>query len=230
VSSTTEPTPTSGRAPAGAPVLAAAALAGQRGERLLFEGLDLQIEPGQVVWLRGRNGRGKTSLLRIMAGLSSPAQGAVLCDGLALNQQGAEWRHRLLYVAHASALKEDLTVAECLSFSAALQGRRHSPEEIHAALAHWGISGLRQAPVRTLSQGQRRRTALARLALPHPASIWLLDEPFDALDNEGVQTLCGLLTRQSRRGGTVLLTSHQAVPLRDPIPLTLDLDGHAIAS
>ena len=132
--------------------------------------------------MRGRNGRGKTSLLRIMAGLSSPAQGAVLCDGLALNRQGAEWRHRLLYVAHASALKEDLTVAECLSFSAALQGRRHSPEEIHAALAHWGISGLRQAPVRTLSQGQRRRTALARLALPHPASIWLLDEPFDALD------------------------------------------------
>jgi heme exporter protein A len=84
--------------------------------------------------------------------------------------------------------------------------------------------------VRTLSQGQRRRTALARLALPHPASVWLLDEPFDALDNEGVQTLCSLLTQQSRRGGTVMLTSHQTVPLRDPVPLTLDLDSHAIAS
>ncbi len=154
----------------------------------------------------------------------------MLCAGVALNRQGVEWRHRLVYVAHASALKEDLTVAECLNFSAALQGRRHSPEEIHTALSHWGIGGLRHAPVRTLSQGQRRRTALARLALPHPASIWLLDEPFDALDNEGVQTLCELLTRQARRGGTVMLTSHQAVPLRDPVPLMLDLDSHAIAS
>jgi len=229
--SAVEPIPATGRAEtSGAPVLAAAALGGQRGERLLFDGLDLQVQPGQVVWLRGRNGRGKTSLLRIMAGLSSPAKGAVLCGGVALNKQSADWRRRLLYVAHASALKEDLTVSECLNFSAALQGRRHSPEEIHTALSRWGIGGLRQAPVRTLSQGQRRRTALARLALPHPASIWLLDEPFDALDNEGVQTLCDLLTQQSRRGGTVLLTSHQTVPLRDPVPLTLDLDSHAIAS
>lgn len=229
MSSTTEPTPTSGRAPAGAPVLAAAALAGQRGERLLFEGLDLQIEPGQVVWLRGRNGRGKTSLLRIMAGLSSPAQGAVLCDGLALNRQGAEWRHRLLYVAHASALKEDLTVAECLSFSAALQGRRHSPEEIHAALAHWGISGLRQAPVRTLSQGQRRRVALARLALCMHAELWLLDEPFDALDADGIAALNGLLSEHAARGGATLLTSHQTPSLLDPVPRVFDLDRHGIA-
>ena len=213
-----------------APVLAADALGGQRGERLLFNGLNVQVQPGQVVWLRGRNGRGKTSLLRIMAGLSSPAQGAVLCDGISLPKLGAQWRHRLVYIAHASALKEDLTVAECLSFSAALQGRRHCMDDIVAALSRWGIGGLRHAPVRTLSQGQRRRTALARLALPHPASIWLLDEPFDALDDEGVQTLCSLLTQQAHRGGNVLLTSHQTVPLRDPVPLTLDLDRHAIAS
>lgn len=211
-----------------APVLQADHLGGQRGERALFKGLDFRLQPGTVVWLRGRNGRGKTSLLRVMAGLSSPADGAVLCDGTALPKLGAAWRERLLYIAHASALKEDMTVAECLQFSATLQGRRHSGPEIAAALTRWGIGSLQHAPVRTLSQGQRRRTALARLALPHPASIWLLDEPFDALDDEGVQTLCGLLTEQSHRRGSVLLTSHQAVPLRDPVPLQLDLDVHAI--
>lgn len=226
----TETVPAAHAAPSRAPTLAAAALGGQRGERALFRGLDMQLEPGHVVWLRGRNGRGKTSLLRIMTGLASPAEGAVLCDGIALPKLGADWRSRLLYIAHASALKEDMTVAECLRFSASLQGRRHTDDEIRTALQAWGIGQLHSAPVRTLSQGQRRRTALSRLALPHPASIWLLDEPFDALDDEGVQTLCRLLTAQSRRGGTVLLTSHQTVPLRDPVPLTLDLDRHAITS
>jgi heme exporter protein A len=211
-------------------VLAAAALGGQRGERALFHDLNLQLQPGNVVWLRGRNGRGKTSLLRIMAGLSSPAQGAVLCNDTPLPKQSAQWRSQLVYIAHASALKEDLTVAECLQFMAAVQGRKHTTEEIKAALGRWGIAALHQAPVRTLSQGQRRRTALARLALPHPTSVWLLDEPFDALDDEGVATLCSLLTAQSRRGGSVMLTSHQAVPLRDPEPITVHLDNHAFAA
>ena len=209
------------------PLLAAARLAGQRGQRALFEGLDLELAPGQVVWLRGRNGRGKTSLLRVMAGLSSPAAGAVLCDGTPLPKTPPTWRRQLIYIAHASALKEDMTVAECLQFSAAVQERQPTAPEIEAALAVWGIAGLRRAPVRTLSQGQRRRTALARLALPQPASVWLLDEPFDALDDEGVATLCRLLGEQSRRGGSVMLTSHQTVPLRDPLPRILDLDSHA---
>ncbi len=196
----------------------------------MFGGIDLALQAGQVVWLRGRNGRGKTSLLRLMAGLTAPAAGAVLCDGQTLPALPAEWRRRLIYIAHASALKDDMSVAENLQFGAALQGRKASTAEIDAALASWAIGGLRDAPVRRLSQGQRRRTALARLALPHPPSIWLLDEPFDALDDEGVQILCQQLSRQARRGGSVMLTSHQAVPLRDPVPLTLDLDAHAIAA
>jgi heme exporter protein A len=213
-----------------APVLAAASLGGQRGERLLFKRVELALQPGQVVWLRGRNGRGKTSLLRLMAGLSSPAAGAVLCGGQPLASQGAEWRRHLVYIAHASALKDDMTVAENLQFGAALQGRTLASGEIGAALSTWAIAALRDAPVRQLSQGQRRRTALARLSLPHPPSIWLLDEPFDALDDEGVQILCTQLSQQARRGGSVMLTSHQTVPLRDPVPLTLDLDAHAIAA
>jgi heme exporter protein A len=212
-----------------APTLAAASLGGQRGERPLFRALDLSLQPGAVVWLRGRNGRGKTSLLRLLAGLSTPAHGAVLCDGQPLNRQPPQWRRRLLYIAHVNALKDDLTVAESLRFLGTLHGRTPSGEEIVAALALLGVDHLRDRPVRTLSQGQRRRSALARLALPQPPSIWLLDEPFDALDDEGIQALHGLLSIQARRGGSVLLTSHQAVNLRDPEPQTLNLDDFAVA-
>lgn len=213
-----------------APTLAAAALGGQRGERPLFRDVELTLRPGEVVWLRGRNGRGKTSLLRLLAGLSTPARGAVTWDGAPLPRVAPQWRRRLIYLAHANALKDDLTVGESLRFLARLQGGAPSPADVSAALARLGIERLRNAPVRTLSQGQRRRAALARLALPQPPSVWLLDEPFDALDGEGVQALHGLLSEQARRGGSVLLTSHQAVELRDPVPQTLDLDAYAIAA
>jgi heme exporter protein A len=213
-----------------APSLTAVALGGQRGERPLFRALQLSLQPGSVIWLRGRNGRGKTSLLRLLAGLSTPPQGAVLCDGQPLPKQAPEWRRRLLYIAHVNALKDDLTVAESLRFLGTLHGRTPSGDEIVAALSLLGVDHLRDRPVRTLSQGQRRRAALARLALPQPPSIWLLDEPFDALDDEGVQALHGLLSAQARRGGSVLLTSHQAVALRDPIPELLNLDDFAFAA
>jgi heme exporter protein A len=213
-----------------APTLSAASLGCKRGERPLFRALDLALRPGSVVWLRGRNGRGKTSLLRLLAGVATPAHGAVLCDGQPLPKLGAEWRRRLLYIAHANALKEDLTVAESLRFLATLHGRTPSDADISSALSRLGVERLRNAPVRTLSQGQRRRSSLARLALAHPPSVWLLDEPFDALDDEGVRALQGLLTEQTRAGGSVLLTSHQEVTLRDPVPQVLNLDEFAIAA
>ncbi len=212
-----------------APTLSADLLCGQRGERPLFRGLSLSLRPGQLVWLRGRNGRGKTSLLRLLAGLATPAQGRVLVDGQPV-QKVPDWRSRLLYIAHANALKDDLTVAESLRFLGRLQGRVPSVDEIGAALARLGVASRRDALVRTLSQGQRRRATLARLALPQPASIWLLDEPFDALDDEGVQALHGLIADQTRRGGSVLLTSHQPTGLRDPQPQILDLDEFALAA
>lgn len=214
-----------------APTLTAATLGAQRGDRPLFKALELSLQPGQVVWLRGRNGRGKTSLLRLLAGLSTPARGAVLCDGVPLAQCPPEWRRRLLYVAHANALKDDLTVHEALRFLGALHGRTPSTKEIQAALHTLGVGHLHGAAVRTLSQGQRRRCALSRLALPEDAagaSIWLLDEPYDALDQEGVLALHGLLSAHAREGGSTLLTSHQDVTLRDPVPTVLDLDTVAI--
>ena len=210
---------------ASAPGLSTAALAAQRGNRVLFRDLSMTLAPGRIVWLRGRNGRGKTSLLRILAGLSEPADGVVLWGGQALTSLPAEWRERLVYIGHANALKDDLTVAESLRFAAAVQGRQPSQADIDAALAAWGILPLRNVPVRRLSQGQRRRTALARLALPQPLSIWLLDEPLDALDDDGVRTLCTLLARQAARGGSVMLTSHQALPLTEPLASLLDLDA-----
>ena len=214
---------------AAAPTLSTDSLCGQRGERPLFRNLTLSLQPRQVVWLRGRNGRGKTSLLRLLAGLSAPAHGTVLIDGQPL-QKVPGWRSRLLYIAHTNALKDDLSVAEALRFLGRLQGRVPTSDEIDAALARLGVASRRDAPVRTLSQGQRRRATLARLALPQPASIWLLDEPFDALDDEGVQALHGLIADQARRGGSVLLTSHQPTGLHDPQPQILDLDEFALAA
>ncbi len=211
-------------------MLAAVDLDGERGGRPLFRKLRFSLLPGQVVWLRGRNGRGKTSLLRLLAGLSTPAAGAVHCAGVPLRRADAAWRERLVFIAHANALKEDLTVAESLRFLAQLQGRDCSPAQLSAALARVGVAPLAQRPVRTLSQGQRRRVTLARLALPQPPSVWLLDEPFDALDNDGVQRLNSLLSEHAAAGGSTLLTSHQSVGLLDPVPLQLDLDTHILAA
>ena len=195
-----------------APPLAAVGLACRRGDRVLFKGLDLSVQHGQVVWLRGANGRGKTSLLRLLAGLSTPEAGQVKRSG------------ELLYVAHANALKEDLTVLESLRFLARLHGLDVDDAALTEALRRFGIASRRNAPVRTLSQGQRRRVALSRLALTPSPAVWVLDEPFDALDVEGIATLNDVITRHAQAGGAVVLTSHQALTLSAPTPVVLQLD------
>jgi heme exporter protein A len=149
--------------------------------------------------LRGRNGRGKTTLLRIAAGLADGERGH------------ATRRGHLLYIGHANALKDDLRVGEALEFLRRVHGHLPDGAAIAHALERLGLAGERHALVRTLSQGQRRRAALARLALDAEASLWLLDEPFDALDADGAARLNGLLAEHARRGGCVLLTSHQGL-------------------
>ncbi|MEK8049766.1 cytochrome c biogenesis heme-transporting ATPase CcmA [Ideonella sp. DXS22W] len=199
-------------APSG--TLAAQALACRRGRRRLFSGLDLTLPPGRLTWLRGANGSGKTSLLRILAGLSAPAEGQVLWNGQPLARAGDAARERLHYIGHANALKDDLTLAEALAFLAQLQGLDAPQRRATAALERLGLASRAGALVRTLSQGQRRRGALARLALDEATPCtWLLDEPFDALDQASVATLAALIQAQAARGGAVLFTSHQAVPL-----------------
>lgn len=215
---------------AAAPVLAVRALAALRGERPLFRGLDLRLEPAQLIWLRGRNGRGKTTLLRMLAGLSSPARGEIRLDAHPVQRLPVAWRQRLVYVAHANALKDDLSAGEALGFLGRLHGLPHDAASVRAALSRLGVAAWCDAPVRRLSQGQRRRVALARLALAQAPAVWLLDEPFDALDDEGVRALHGLLAEHARRGGSAMLTSHQPPGLSDPEPLSLDLDAYAVSS
>ncbi|MET0335589.1 MAG: cytochrome c biogenesis heme-transporting ATPase CcmA [Rhizobacter sp.] len=193
-------------------LLSATCLACRRGDRVLFRDLSFTLQPGQVVWLRGANGRGKTSLLRLLAGLSSPEAGQIVRQG------------GVLYIAHANALKEDLTVLESLRFLARLQGRSDDEAALVEALRCFGIANRRNAPVRTLSQGQRRRVALSRLALTPAAPVWVLDEPFDALDVEGIAALNAVITRHAEGGGAVVLTSHQALTLAEPVPTVLQLD------
>jgi len=208
-------------------VLAARALACRRGRRTLFRGLDARFERGSVTWLRGSNGSGKTSLLRILAGLSQAAEGTVSWEGVELRRAGMAARRGLLYIGHANALKDDLSVAEALEFLLRIHGRTADRASIAAALDYWGMAAHARSLVRRLSQGQRRRVALARLAAERDATLWLLDEPFDALDTDGVQRLVALLERHLQRGGSVLLTGHQTAPESSLRIRELDLDARA---
>ncbi len=203
-------------------LLAARALACRRGRRLLFRGLDMDLPAGSVTWLRGTNGSGKTSLMRILAGLAHAAEGEVQWNGRPFGKAGAEARAGVLYIGHANALKDDLTLAEALAFHAALAGLEQPVARAEQALGVLKLADRRRFPVRTLSQGQRRRGALARLALDDAPRTWILDEPFDALDAASVALLAGLVETHAARGGAVLLTSHQAIPL--PQARELDLE------
>lgn len=182
-------------------------LACRRGDRVLFDGFDLDLRAGQLVWLRAANGFGKTSLLRVLVGLAKPEAGSV---------RWAIDAGTPLHLAHANALKDDLTVAESLRYLVALHGLDASDTAIGDAIRRLGLHAKRRAPIRMLSQGQRRRVALCRLCLSPPRATWILDEPYDALDAEGVVLVGRLLVEHARRGGSALFTSHIA-PALEPL-------------
>jgi heme exporter protein A len=188
--------------------LAAQALECARGGRTLFTGLSFTLEPGEALRIAGANGSGKTSLLRILCGLLAPTQGEVRWDAMPIGQLQEEYSRRLVYLGHSAALKDELSAAENLAITCRLAGQAVPPASLDEALARFGLRGSR-APVKRLSQGQRRRAALARLALSEERPLWLLDEPFAALDGEGVKLLEGLVARHLSRGGAVAFTTHQ---------------------
>jgi len=192
-------------------MLRAESLACQRGERSLFAALDFSLAPGSLLRVRGANGSGKTSLLRILAGLTRPAAGAVRWRGEPIETLDDGYRREMLFIGHAAGVKDDMTAAENLDFSCRLSGLTISATQITGALDELGIARLAQLPARFLSQGQRRRTALARLALAASIPLWLLDEPFAALDEDGIARVAALCGAQLAAGGIVVLTSHQEV-------------------
>lgn len=182
-----------------------------RGRRTLFKGLDLALQAGQLLRLQGANGAGKTSLLRMICGLLAPAHGDVLWRGQRVTALREEFNKELIYLGHAAALKDDLSALENLLAASVLGGVMVGPTEASAALAAAGLGGRENAPARILSQGQRKRVALARLVLGGNAPLWVLDEPFNALDNIATAWLVGLISAHVGQGGIVVLTSHQSV-------------------
>ena len=185
----------------------------ERGGRTLFRGLALALPPGEVVRVAGANGSGKTSLLRILCGLLTPTAGEVRWNGARIQSLKEDYARHVLYLGHAPAVKDELTGEENLRASCALAGLAPSAEQIRAALARFGVPG--DKAVRQLSQGQRRRAALARLVVSWAAPVWLLDEPFTALDAGAAQLTRALLGEHAQRGGSVVYTTHQPVDLRD---------------
>jgi heme exporter protein A len=202
-------------------------LEARRGRRVLFSGLGLLAAPGRLVRVNGPNGAGKTTLLRMLVGLSTPSAGQVRWRGQPLNAAREDFHRELAWVGHAAALKDDLTALENLQAIAMLGGDAVGRDEAMAALAQAGLQGRERLPARVLSAGQRRRVVLARLALPPakpPRLLWVLDEPFNALDAAASEWLSGLVRQQLAGGGIVVLTSHQAIPLdglADPLMVAL---------
>ena len=194
-------------------MLEAADLACERGGRKLFQGMNFSVNSGETLRIAGANGSGKTSLLRILCGLLPPASGEVRWNGAPIQSLKEDYTRNLVYLGHAPAVKDELTGAENLRTACVLAGLAPSNEQIRDALQRFGVPA--DKPVRQLSQGQRRRAALARLALGWQAAIWLLDEPFTALDAAAAEVTRGLLSEHARRGGSVVYSTHQDTGLHD---------------
>jgi len=183
-----------------------------RGERQLFAGLSLSLTAGHCLHVRGENGVGKTSLLRILTGLSKPESGEVLWNNEAISVDPLAYHRELLFLGHKDALKEDLTALENLQMYAALDDVALPDEKALAALWRFGLRGRENLPVNYLSAGQKRRVLMARM-LTRQARLWILDEPFNALDLQAVQELQDLIGEHLSAGGLVILTSHQVVSI-----------------
>lgn len=186
-------------------------LACARGARLLFSDLSFELLPGEAMRVGGSNGSGKTSLLRMLCGLACPSAGEVRWLGANVRLNRAEFNAALLYLGHLNGVKDDLAAWENVMVAATLAGHPVGPEAAYAALDALGLGELADLPTRVLSQGQRKRVALARLQLCTENTLWILDEPFTALDHEAVDALCATLGVHLARGGMLVYTTHQDV-------------------
>ncbi|MDX1609916.1 MAG: cytochrome c biogenesis heme-transporting ATPase CcmA, partial [Halofilum sp. (in: g-proteobacteria)] len=192
-------------------------LTGVREGRTLFAGIDVALASGELVQIEGANGAGKTTLLRMICGLSMPEAGRVRWDGADVADDPDPFRRALTFVGHAAGVKRDLTPRENLQAALAIAGGGDGAR-CATALERVGLDGRADTPLRRLSAGQARRVSLARLLL-RPNPLWVLDEPFSALDVAGKAMLEALVVDHCRNGGMALLTTHQpadfgALPVR----------------
>ncbi len=184
-----------------------------REDRTLFEHLSFTVSPGDLVQIEGPNGVGKTSLLRLLTGLSQPFSGEVLWNGENIRACRDEYHASLLYLGHQPGVKAALTPFENLTFYQRLHHSAQTESDVWQILARVGLAGFEDNPTGQLSAGQQRRVALARLWLCNQPSLWILDEPFTAIDKQGVKVLEQLFLAHADRGGMVILTTHQDLTL-----------------
>lgn len=189
------------------PLIELTQLSCERDGRTLFSDLNFQIAAGDIVQVLGPNGSGKTTLLRVLTGISNDFEGALSWRGEKMAKSALDFRNHLLYIGHLPAIQRSLTAAENLSWFSGLD-RGHPQISISESLTEVGLAGYEDVPCRNLSAGQLRRVALARLYLT-PALVWVLDEPFTAIDVKGVEKLRDRFRDHAKGGGTVILTTHQ---------------------
>ncbi|MEJ2793215.1 cytochrome c biogenesis heme-transporting ATPase CcmA [Iodobacter sp. LRB] len=209
-------------------MLSVSRLSAARADRPLFTDLSFALNAGQCLHLRGANGAGKTSLLKMLAGLSTAQDGEITWQGKALAAWGDDYYKALHYLGHKDGLKDLLSPLANLRLTAELSGQALSEASALKTLTQVGLTRQSELAVRTLSQGQKKRAALARLlAISRP--LWLLDEPFVALDQAAQNQLGEWIAQHTRSGGMVILTSHQALPdaIQNIIELNLSQGGAA---
>lgn len=210
------------------PLLATRELSCERDDRLLFSGLDLAVDRGEVVEIQGGNGSGKTTLLRILCGLNDQYEGEIRWQGEPVEECRLRYREALFYLGHSPAIKRMLTPRENLRWFCAAQGQGDD-QAIASALTRFGLAGYDEFPCHLMSAGQQRRVSLARLCLTG-ARLWILDEPFTALDRSGVDMLEKFLADHARAGGAVVLSTHHDLRMSCPVKkLVLGLQGRASA-
>ena len=194
-----------------------------RGDKELFSGLSFALNNKQLMRVEGQNGTGKTSLLRTLCGLSQADQGEVLWQNEPIKKQDEAFLKELFFLGHHNAIKADLSALENLKINTDLAGDQYSEEELLSALDDIGLFGSEYKPTAHLSQGQKRRVSLAALLLTK-AKLWILDEPFVALDGFAVRALQDVIAKHVENGGMVILTTHQEVPLTEGEILSINLD------